>query len=105
MALVIASGSLPSISGHFSLTCPPHFIYHLPILRIFTDVHTAATLISSFSVLSCFSDMLYADHMEVMMNVDIRRYSIRSGLPQTPVIPLDLVFRKIKLFQKIAVFR
>ena len=39
--------------------------------------------------------------MQMMMNEDIGRYSVRSGLLQNPGIPLNLVFPKIKLFCKI----
>ena len=51
-------------------------------------------LISNFLVLSClpgFSDILYTDPMHVVMNDDLGRYSVRSGLLQNCGIPLKQV--------------
>ena len=75
----------------------PHFICHSSYLKNFTDVHTAATLICSVSVLSCPPPVS-------VIYCTIGQYSIRSDLPQNPGTQLNLVFPKIKLFPKIELF-
>ena len=50
-------------------------------------------LISNVLVLSC-------PPLVSVIHCTLRRYSVRSGLPQNPGIPLNLFLPKIKLFQK-----